>query len=414
MRRHTVLHLIHTGGPGGAETVVRDVVARLDPRVWDSVAVVPYEGWLSTALRSGPASVVTLPHGAHFDAPLLFRLATLVRRRRVELIHTHLFGSALYAGLVARVLGLPVVSTLHGSVDLAAAHAWWDLKRQLLRRPAHQWVAVTRALREEMIRELHIPPTRVRTIVNGIDCRRFAPAPARDLRRELGWTHGELVVGALGNLRRPKGYDILLDAAALLRDRCPSCRFVVVGDTAGEPSLHAELLEKRRTLGLDDRVVFTGFRNDAARLLNNFDVYVSSSVREGLPLAILQAMAARLPIVATRSGGPQEFLVHEATALLVPVRDPRALADAVERLGHEPALRERLAGAACSMVRHRYTLGRMVAAYEDLYVAALRSSAGRDATPRLARRFVGAELAARFQESTLTTFTTRGGHTDEP
>ncbi len=367
MTRRTVLHLIHTGGAGGAETVVLQLVEHLDPEAWRSVAGVPGEGWLLSQLERTGAEAVIVPNSGPFDVRMLGRLVSVVRSHGVDLIHTHLFGPALYGGVTGRILRVPVVSTIHGAVDLAVAHKWFGMKNRLMRGGRSRFVAVTEALRRELVERLGIPPARIRVITNGVDVDRFAPKPARALREELGWTNGELVVGAVGNVRRPKGYSILLRAAALLRERAPRCRFVVVGDTAGEPELYEHLVAERRDLGLEDRVVFAGFRDDAAAALNNLDVYVMSSTREGLPLAVLQAMAVGLPIVATKCGGPQEILTHERDALLVAAADPEALADGLQRMADDAALRARLGAGALETVRARFALERTATAYEALY-----------------------------------------------
>lgn len=376
MSPRTVLHLIHTGGVGGAETVVEQLVRYGDHESWRTVTGVPGEGWLLSALREAAAEVVVLPSSGPFDGAMLFRLIRILKTRRVDVVHTHLFGPAVYGSVAGRIAGLPVVSTIHGSVDLAAAHRWWGMKKRLLRGPGNRFVAVTEGLRAEVIRELGVSPERTRVIANGIDVSRFVPRPSGVLREELGWSSDNFVIGAVGNVRRPKGYDTLLEAAKLLREECPSCRFVVVGDMDGEPALTHDLLARRRALGLDDMVVFAGFRADVVDVLNNFDIYVMSSTREGLPLAVLQAMAVRLPIVATMCGGPQEVLTHDRNALLVAVRDPRALAEAIRHLVDSGETRERLATTAWETVRARYTVERMVEEYERLYVECLGDGRG--------------------------------------
>lgn len=378
MTKRTVLHLIHTGGAGGAETVVCQLIERLDPATWHSVAGVPAaEGWLWSALQDTHADVAVIPNSGPFDLGMLRRLVSLARARGVDLIHTHLFGPALYGGIAARVLGLPIVSTIHGTVDLSSAQRWGGMKKHLLRRPDHCFVGVTEMIRRQVVEELGVPAARTHLIANGIDVSRFAPARSRRLRAELGWDGDEIIVGALGNVRHPKGYDGLLEVAHRLRGRCERLRFIIVGDVDGEPELYSSLIERRRALGLEDRVVFTGFRKDVPDALNNFDIFVLSSVREGLPLAVLQAMAARLPIVATLSGGPQEVLTDGHDALLVPVQDPDALARGIERLVNDPAERDRLAGAGYRAVHERHTVERMAGAYARLYAERLEGAASR-------------------------------------
>jgi glycosyltransferase involved in cell wall biosynthesis len=371
MKRHTILHFIHTGGAGGAETVFQQLIHHLDDRAWRSVAVVPAGGWLDDQLRSAPAEVVPLEMGGAFDAALLGQVVRAAGHYDVDLIQTHLLGPAVYGTLAATLLDLPVVSTMHGSIDLASARKWGGVKSRILKRRRNRFVAVTQALLHEMIEGLRVEPSQARVISNGVDLAAFFPNRSRSLRREFGWTGDEILIGAVGNVRYPKAYHHLLEAANLLRHSCPRCRFVILGDTAGEAALYRELLEQRRSLGLEESVVFAGFRDDVNEALNNLDIYVLSSTREGLPLAILQAMAAKLPIVATRCGGPQEVLTHDWDALLVPPGDPRALAEGLATLAHDPALRDRLADAALATATTKYSLSRVAGAYAETYADSL-------------------------------------------
>jgi glycosyltransferase involved in cell wall biosynthesis len=291
----------------------------------------------------------------------------------VDVIHTHLLGPAVYGTLAARIVGQPLVATMHGSVDLSVAEKWWGLKARVLSRRRNRFVAVTESLRAEMAETLSLPLARIRVIANGVDPAQFYPARDYALRGQFGWGESAIVVGSVGNVRRPKGYHDLLEAAALVRDKSPACRFVIVGDTSGEPELYRTLLEHREALGLDEFVAFAGFRDDISRCLNSLDIYVMSSVKEGLPLAILQAMASRLPIVATRSGGPQEILTHNQDALLVSPSDPQALAHAILQLADCTDLRRRLATAAHDLVTSRYTLDQTANEYQEVYSECLSS-----------------------------------------
>jgi glycosyltransferase involved in cell wall biosynthesis len=144
----------------------------------------------------------------------------------------------------------------------------------------------------------------------------------------------------------------------LVLEQIPSLRVVIIGDTTDEPTLYRDLLERRRALDLDDIVAFAGFRDDVVRALNALDIFVMSSMKEGLPLAVLQAMAVHLPIAATRCGGPDEILSHGANAWLVPVPEPQALADGILRLARSPEERLRLRRAASANARPRTSVRR--------------------------------------------------------
>ena len=188
---------------------------------------------------------------------------------------------------------------------------------------------------------------------------------AGDIRREHGIPDEGILVGALGNVRAAKDFRTLLRAAAeLAEDR--RLHFAVVGERT-EP-LYGELLQLRDQLGLSDRVSFWGFRSDVPDVMAAFDVLAISSSSEGFSLAAIQAMAAGTPVVATRSGGPEQIITDEKDGLLVPAGSPVDLAQAVRRLAKEPALGIRLADAARQTATERYSLSAMIESYQGLYL----------------------------------------------
>jgi glycosyltransferase involved in cell wall biosynthesis len=379
-----VMHLINTGGPGGAETVYVQLVRRLDPARWRSVPVLPNHEWMHEQLAGDGVHPPVLRSRVPFDVRYLARLAAIVRRERIGLVHAHFFGPAVTAGLLGRMCGIPAVATLHGEGDLEAGGGYRRLKLALLRGGVRRLVFVSEPLRRFFLERTGTPADRTRVIPNGVDADRFAPGDGGGVRAELGMDGGRFVIGAVGNVRAAKGYEVLLHAAALVRDRAPDARFVVVGQLQGAEA--ERLLRMRDGMGLADRVVFMGFRDDVHRVMRAFDLFVLPSLREGFSIATVQAMAAGVPVVATRSGGPETIVEDARTGVLVPPGDAAALADAVLRLRADPAARARLAAAARGVAAARFDVRAQVRAYEGLYEECL-------AETRAARR-VRASAAA--------------------
>jgi glycosyltransferase involved in cell wall biosynthesis len=367
-----VLHVIDTGGPGGAETVFLHTSTRLDPARFQSVCVVSRDGWLTESLRQRGVTPVVAPSTGSLNVAYLRRLAQIARSERVDVIAGHLYGSAIYCSLAGRLLGIPVVSVLHGQSDIAGTGRFARLKRFLVRFGTQRLVFVSERLKEELRSSLRLPDRQCAVIPNGVDIERFSRAPGRQVRRELGLRDDEILVGAVGNIRGPKSYDVFLKAAQLLRQRSSRYRFVVAGEGSGP--LYESLLALRHQLELDDVVTFLGLRSDVASLLGSLDVYALSSTTEGFSIACIEAMAAGTPVVSTRSGGPEEIIGDESCGLLVPTRDPLALANAIETIATSPTLSRQLATQALERVRERYTLSAMLKAYERLFqdVASLR------------------------------------------
>ena len=185
---------------------------------------------------------------------------------------------------------------------------------------------------------------RAETLQHGIDVEATARQAVHrnDVRAELGFGLDEIVVGTVANFRPQKDYPNLLGAAKILADSDVPVRFVAVGQGPQE----AETRQLRQDLGLEECVILTGFRNDAVRIMSACDVFTLASQWEGLPVALMEALALNLPVVATAVGGVAEELVNDETALLVPPGDKWALAGAIERVVSDPDLRARLSGAS--------------------------------------------------------------------
>jgi glycosyltransferase involved in cell wall biosynthesis len=366
-----VLNIIDTGGPGGAETVFLHTSASLDSDRFHSTAVVSREGWLAGQLRQAGVEPEILPARGSFNIRYLLALLRLVRRRNIHVVLAHLYGSAIYASLVGMISRVPVVVILHGQTDvsrssrLAAAKAW------VVRKGARKVIFVSENLRRDLCDALPLGADQHLVIPNGVDTSAFAPRRDRGFRRSLGIKDSDILVGAVGNIRAPKDYGTLLRAAAILCNANPNYRFLVCGEGSG--SLYNELLALKTDLQLANNVSFLGLRNDVANVMNNLDVYVLSSTTEGFSIACVEAMACGVPVVATRSGGPQLIIEDNTSGLLVPVSDPQALAAAIRRVGENPTLAARLAEGGLQRVRSQYALPVMLRAYEDTLSTVMES-----------------------------------------
>jgi glycosyltransferase involved in cell wall biosynthesis len=362
------LHVIDTGGPGGAETVFAEIAARLDGAPLKSVPIVPREGWLAAQLRVRGLEPHVLPCAGAMNIGYLRRLASVARARNVRVVHAHLLGSSVYAALLSLVLGIPVIGVFHGPSDFAGPQRLLPLKRWLLRR-CGAVVAVSQSTKRALI-EFGIDAEHIELIRNGVDTQRFFPDRTGALREELGLKAHESLVGAVGNVRGPKDYETLLRSARVVVDAHPAVHFAVVGE--GEQQQVDRLVALRNDLGLTGRFHFLGFRRAERTLFSDFDVFVSSSSSEGLPLSFLEAMACGVCVVATESGGAQEVVSHEATGLLAPIKDPEALGRALLSVLADPNLRTALAAAGRERVIQEFSLEGTIERYKALYARLLQ------------------------------------------
>lgn len=313
------------------------------------------------ATREG-VEVVSLGKRGPVDLRVVGRLARLLRRREIDVVHTHLWGADLWGRLAARVAGVRhVVATAH-NLDTWKRRYHFAIDRLLVPWTTHL-VAVSREVKD--FYEGHgVGNGRWRVIYNGV-----VENPAVSLSRgsafeALGIGGDEPVVGLIGRLVPAKAPHVFLKAVARAAPRIPSLRALLVGDGP----LRAELEEQVRTLGLESRVVLTGLRQDVPELLAGMNAVVFSSEREGLSMAMLEAMAAGVPVVATRVGGTPELIETGVSGLLVSPGDHEGIADRLVEVLEDRALAARLSQAARVRVSSQFSLRRMVAEHEQLYV----------------------------------------------
>jgi glycosyltransferase involved in cell wall biosynthesis len=360
-----ILHAIDTSGPGGAETVFLSLATGLDPGRYRSYAVIKSEGWVAEQLRKAGMQPFFANVRGSFNLRYLYQLVRIVRRHKIDIIQSHLFGSNVYCSLAGLICRVPVISVFHGAVDVNPSSRLLRTKFHILRRGSARVVYVSHSLGTAISQSGMLDARAAQVIYNGVDTDVFQPRPDRSLRQQLGLADGDIVIGSMGNIRRPKGYDVLLQAAAQLVSHSPHYKFLIAGDASGR--LYEELLQLRARLGLTRHVFFLGFRADVAEVLNNFDVFLLSSTSEGFSIATIEAMACGLPVVVTRSGGPEEIVTDQVDGLLVDPGSPAQIAAALQSIATDTVLRQRLAHRARATVSARFSVRAMIDAYQDLY-----------------------------------------------
>lgn len=368
--RPKILHLIDTGGPGGAETVFLRIAAGLAERGWEAMPVVGRDDWLAAQLRRTGIEPTILDAKGSFNLAYLRQLRRLVRAQHIGAVVTHLYGSAIYGALLGLITRTPVIAILHGQSDISAAERFSSVKARIVAAGATRLVAVSTALREDLSAAVPAPAARWSVIPNGIDVESLYPGGSLGLRQRLGLAAETRLVGALGNIRKPKAYDVFLNVAARVTERDPGYHFVIAGQ--GSDRQMDALLALRKQLGLEDKVTFHGLENDIRGYLGDLDMFMLTSSTEGFSIACVEAMACGLPVVATRSGGPQDIVVDGETGVLVDVGDVAGLATAVSRLGDDARLRERMGQAGRARAAACFSLEAMLDAYEHLVQEALR------------------------------------------
>jgi glycosyltransferase involved in cell wall biosynthesis len=368
-----ILELLVTTSPGGGPRHVWDLARHLPRDEFELIIGAPRDGVFFDRFRELGLPMVELP-----TRRLGARHFALTRRTisqfGVEVVHTHGKGPGLYGRTMARSMRVPAIHTFHG-LHYAG---YGPLTRRLylaLERRLSRWsrfiINVSRSGHLEGLGLRLFRPEQSVVIVNGVDIdddeRLLLESPMR--RESLGLSAADLVIGCVSRFDPVKRIELLVDALRRLKDRVPRLVLVLVGG-GGELERIRRLVAER---GLSDRVIFTGFVENPVRVQAALDLYVAASRKEGLPLAVLEAMAAGLAVVATDVPGHRDVVIPGETGLLVAPDDSAALAAAVATLLSDPARRKSLGQAGRERVRQEFGVRAMV----DATAAVYRRAAGR-------------------------------------
>lgn len=368
---------LESSGPGGAENMVVQLGLALKALGHEPIVVTMREGWMTERAAAGGLPVWIEPQRPGLDLGWVVRFARRLARERIDVLHSHEFAMNVFGGTAAVLARIPALSTIHGKHWIA------DRKRRaiayrVLARLGVPVIAVSEDLAGYLASGLGIPREQIRLVHNGIPIRPPSMEAARspiegvgepasaasargETRRRLGLPAEGPLILAVGNLYPVKDHATLLRALPEL----PGVHVAIAGRGDEEPNLRRLAAE----LGIEERVHLLGLRDDVDRLLGAADLFVQPSRSEGLPLAVLEAMAAGLPVVATRVGGMGEAVVDGETGILVEPGRPEALAAALRRLLGDAPLRGEMGRAARTRAEAEFSVRTMARRYVTLYRA---------------------------------------------
>jgi glycosyltransferase involved in cell wall biosynthesis len=343
------------------------LASRLDSRRFNVlVCSLKGEGPVARAMRERGVRVVTLNGCGAWDIRVLSRLFRLIRQERPEILHAFLGFANLAASLIGRLLGVPVIIWSYRDVEVWKTKAHWLVDR-LAVRWADAITCCSDAVRQFVLARMNGQAPKFSTIHNGVDLETFNRSRTVS-RAELNLREGGFVIGTVSRLDEPKkGLAVMLRALADLagQDGIPAWQWVLVGDGPARERLRSLASE----LGLSGQVMFAGMRDDVASVLPVMDIFVCPSLYEGFGIAIVEAMAAGRPVVASAVGGIPEIVVHEDTGLLVPPGDAAALAGALATLLTHPDQARAMGARGQARARERFSIETAVQQHQQLYAS---------------------------------------------
>lgn len=354
---------------GGAEKVHYEIVRHLDNSVFTKKLCCLYgPGTIGKILIEEGADLSHSLMKNKYDMIGIYNFFRLIKKERPDLLCIQSLPLTLFLGFICgKILKVPsIVAVVH---DMIESNKWTSFKsglvNKLIMHRLDKIIVVSEARMNSLIKEYNLKPEKLILIHNSIDTQRFVNLKdGNGFRREIGVSDGDKIIGMVGRLVYEKAYDIFLRSARKINERMPNSKFLVIGD--GKERKNLEILAS--SLGIRDRVIFLGERQDIPRLIALFDVAVLSSRIESFPVALLEYMAASRPIVATDVGGNSEIILHGETGYLVPSEQPEALAKAVVELFNDRRKAEEMGRLARKTAENRFSLERMMSKMEKFFL----------------------------------------------
>jgi len=365
-----VCHLAMADLAAGAETQLATLLARLAKMSDLQVSAVLFnEGYLASELRRLGIHIEVIPESQHNSLSLFLRLVEYFGRHNIDIVHTHKYKDNILGNLASLFRGVRArIRTVHGFLEPfdgfeATKMMLYDSVDNFVNRClVDQLLAVSLDLRKELIK--HFGAEKVIQVHNAIELDTIQVTPrTTELRKELAIGEKDFLIGSMGRLVPVKGLESFLLAARIIRHHNPTCKFIIAGDGP----LKDDLREMAREYGIEESVRFLGHRGDSYDVLHALDIFVLSSLSEGIPMVLLEALALSRPVVATRVGGVPEVIEHGLSGLLVAPGNHEALAQACISLMDDYRIAEALGAAGHKRVEEAFSAKSMADQVADMY-----------------------------------------------
>ncbi len=361
----TVLHVIDTTGPGGAETIFLQLAKKVAENGYRSIALIRGSGWIQSQLEQLGIPFYIIDCKGSFNLKYLSSLVKLILTKKVDVIQSHLLGSSVYCSMAGIITKTRVISTFHGMVDISPNERFLKTKLLALQLGSSKIVAVTDILRKMICDLGTIQSSKVTTIYNGIDISLYKKISTKEYRNKLNINENDILIGSLGNIRTPKNYPLAIKTIKEIHKQDWKVHYAIAGQ--GNNKQMAPLVKLIDELNLNGYVHLLGFTEKTQSFLSSIDIFLMNSSSEGHPLALTQAMANELPIVSTKSG-VELIVIDKKEALISGSMTPKELADMIILLLKNDNLAKTIGKNAFYKAKEKFTLDSMYQAYLELYV----------------------------------------------
>lgn len=374
-----VLFIIIQMNMGGSERLVYNLVSKLDCQVFNpSVAWFFGEKPLQEFLDLG-IPLFHIPKSGRFDFSPMRSLGQIIKKNNIAIVNAHHFFSMVYAFLGAKLKNqIRLIYTEHSVWEVQGISQKWRVIGRFLLKHIDHVIGVSPQVTQELKNTFKLPVSKASTILNGVDLEQFQCGcqNIQETRSSLNLKDNEHVIGIVGNFRRVKNHVFLIKTFGNLVKILENVKLIIVGRSFPDDPENSEpeVRNMVRELGIENSILFLGYRSNVRELLEIMDVFCLTSFKEGLPISLIEAMAAGLPVVGTHVEGIRDVIVPDYNGRLVELGDVEALQNSLIDLLKDPDLRKRLGRAARQTAEEKYSLDRCVAEYEKLFLSTLPSS----------------------------------------
>lgn len=350
-------------GMGGSERVVYDIARKLDRKRYTILLISFEEGPVRELYEKLGIKVHVISKKNKYDIGFIYNLRRILKDETINIVNPHHFGPLLYTFMAIQLLKIKLVYTEHSRWQLEQLAPLKKVLNRIILWKSAAVIAISKQLQDYYLQILWLKDKKVHLIINGIDITVYPKRGNSSIRKSLGIGEHEKVIGMVANLRPEKNHKLLISAFTNLFSIMKDIRLILVGLDC----MDGEIQKYAAQSNGSDKILFLGSRNDIPELLNIFDIFCLPSVYEGLPLTILEAMAAGVPVIGADVLGINEVVINNVNGLLFPSNDDKELTETLLLLLKDSSLRDRLSTAGKSFVTQQYSLNEIIKKYDMLF-----------------------------------------------
>jgi glycosyltransferase involved in cell wall biosynthesis len=368
-----ILFVIENQEYGGGERSFEQIIRNINREKFEVYVACFNKGIFADKIKNY-SQIIHIDFSNRFNFRNIFYLKHIIVKNKIDIVHSQGARSSFFASFAAKFAGVPVITTVTMLVEgfdvFILKKIFYIILNFISERLTDKFIVVSNELKRRLIKYHFIKPQNIEIIYNGIELNDYIVDVdcSRNIRNSLGLEENTILIGTVGRLVWQKGFEYFIDAIKILEEKLPNekrerLKYLIVG----EGKLKNKLINKVKKLGLQQKVIFTGFCTNVKEIISSLNVFILPSILEGQPIVLLEAMALGKPIVATDIPGVRESVVPENNVILVPSKNPHLLAYGILKLLKEEEKAKKIGENAKQYVKERFDFSKIILKYENFY-----------------------------------------------